>query len=103
MPLHIWCYRAAVAGQAPAAILERFRWEISIWTPDDRKKFEEAITQLEEDRDNPLTMELLVQAYYETGQTEKLNEIEERLRGTNVPTMEQALVVPAVRAKLPIM
>jgi Tfp pilus assembly protein PilF len=69
----------------------------------DQKKFEEAITQLEEDRDNPLTMELLVQAYYETGQTEKLNEIEERLRGTNVPTMEQALVVPAVRAKLPIM
>ena len=43
MPLHIWCYRAAVAGQAPAAILERYRWEISIWTPDDRKKFEDAI------------------------------------------------------------
>ena len=43
MPLHIWCYRAAVAGQAPAAILERFRWEISIWTPDDRKKFDDAM------------------------------------------------------------
>jgi hypothetical protein len=58
---------------------------------------------LEEDRDNPFTMQLLVQAYYETGKTEQLYEIEERLRGTNVPTMEQALVVPAVRAKLPIM
>jgi hypothetical protein len=43
MPLHIWAYRAAVAGQAPAAILERFRWEISIWTPDDRKKFDDAV------------------------------------------------------------
>jgi tetratricopeptide (TPR) repeat protein len=69
----------------------------------EQKKFEEAIAQLEEDRDNPFTMELLVQAYYETGRTDKLYEIEERLRGTNVPTMEQALVVPAVRAKLPIM
>jgi tetratricopeptide (TPR) repeat protein len=69
----------------------------------EQKKFEEAIAQLEEDRDNPLTMELLVQAYYETGLTDKLHEIEERLRGTNVPTMEQVLVVPAIRAKLPIM
>ena len=43
MPLRIWCYRAALAGQAPAAILERWRWQISIWTPDDRKKFEDAV------------------------------------------------------------
>jgi len=43
MPLRIWCYRAAIAGQAPAAILERWRWQISIWTPDDRKKFEDAV------------------------------------------------------------
>jgi tetratricopeptide (TPR) repeat protein len=69
----------------------------------DQKKFDEAISQLEEDRDNPFTMQLLVQAYYETGNTDQLYQIEERLRGTNVPTMEQALVVPAVRAKLPIM
>ncbi|MGA8428419.1 MAG: tetratricopeptide repeat protein [Candidatus Sulfotelmatobacter sp.] len=69
----------------------------------DQKKFEDAIAQLEEDRDNPFTMELLVQAYYETGKTDKLYEIEEKLRGTNLPTMEQALVVPAARAKLPIM
>src|SRR6202451_257071 len=69
----------------------------------DQKKFDEAIAQFEEDQDNPFTMELLVQAYYETGKTDKLNETEERLRGTNLPTMEQALIVPAVRAKLPIM
>jgi tetratricopeptide (TPR) repeat protein len=67
----------------------------------DQKKYEDAISHLEEDRDNPFTMELLVQAYYQTMQTEKLHEIEARLRGTNVPTMEQALVVPAVRAKRP--
>jgi len=44
----------------------------------------------------------LVQAYYQTMQTEKLHEVEARLRGTNVPTMEQALVVPAARAKRPV-
>jgi tetratricopeptide (TPR) repeat protein len=67
----------------------------------DRKKFDEAITFLEEDEDNPFTMELLVQAYYETNQSDKLAEAEARLRGTNVPTMEQALVVPAARLRRP--
>ncbi len=67
----------------------------------DQKKCENAIAHLEEDQDNPFTMELLVQAYYQTMQTEKLHELEAKLRGTNVPTMEQALVVPAIRAKRP--
>jgi tetratricopeptide (TPR) repeat protein len=68
----------------------------------DQKKYQEAIAQLEEDRDNPFTVELLVQAYYQTGQTDKLHEAEAKLRGTNVPTMEQVLVVPAIRAQRPI-
>jgi tetratricopeptide (TPR) repeat protein len=67
----------------------------------DQKKYEEAIDYLEEDRDNPFTMELLVQAYYQSGQSEKLAEAETRLRGTNVPTIEQALVVPAARLRRP--
>ena len=69
----------------------------------DQKKFDEAITYLEEDQDNPFTMELLVQAYYQTNQPDKLAEAEARLRGTNVPTMEQALVVPAARLRRPEM
>ncbi len=69
----------------------------------DQKKFDEAIGYLEEDRDNPFTMELLVQAYYQTNQSDKLSEAEAVLRGTNVPTMEQALVVPAVRQHRPQM
>ena len=68
----------------------------------DQKKYDEAISHLEEDQDNPFTLELLVQAYYQTLQTEKLHEVEVRLRGTNVPTMEQALVVPAARARRPV-
>jgi hypothetical protein len=43
MPMRIWCYRAAVAGGAPAALLEKWRWTISIWTPDDRKKFDDSM------------------------------------------------------------
>jgi tetratricopeptide (TPR) repeat protein len=69
----------------------------------DQKKYEDAIAQLEEDQDNPFTLELLVQAYYHDLQTDKLHEAEAKLRGTNVPTMEQALVVPAVRVKRPNM
>ena len=67
----------------------------------DQKKLDEAIAYLEEDRDNPFTMELLVQAYYQTNQSDKLSQAEARLRGTNVPTMEQALVVPAARLRRP--
>jgi tetratricopeptide (TPR) repeat protein len=67
----------------------------------DQKKYQDAIALLEEDQDNPFTLELLVQAYYQTEQTEKLHEAEAKLRGTNMPTMEQALVVPAARSKRP--
>jgi tetratricopeptide (TPR) repeat protein len=67
----------------------------------DQKKLDEAISNLEDDRDNPFSMELLVQAYYQTNQPDKLAEAEARLRGTNVPTMEQALVVPAARLRRP--
>jgi Flp pilus assembly protein TadD len=67
----------------------------------DQKKFSEAIANLEEDQENPFTMELLVQAYYQTNQIDKLHAAEEKLRGTNVPTMEQALVVPAARSRRP--
>jgi tetratricopeptide (TPR) repeat protein len=68
----------------------------------DQKKYPEAIAHLEEDQDNPFTMQLLVQAYYETDQIDKLHQMEARLRSTNVATIEQAVVVPAVRAQRPI-
>jgi hypothetical protein len=48
-------------------------------------------------------MELLVQAYYQTNQSDKLAEAEAKLRGTNVATMEQALVVAAARLRRPEM
>src|SRR5208337_2501702 len=67
----------------------------------DQKKYDEAITYLEEDQDNPFTLELLVQAYYQTNQSDKLHQAEATLRGTNVATMEQAIVVSAARLRRP--
>jgi tetratricopeptide (TPR) repeat protein len=64
-------------------------------------KYEEAIAQLEEDEDDPFSMELLAKAYYEQGDSDKMHNIEAKLRGTNVPTIEQAIVVPAVRSRKP--
>ncbi len=67
-----------------------------------QKKYDDAIAHLEDDEDDPFSMNLLVQAYYETGDNDKLHDIEGKLRGTNVPTMEQALVVPSERTKRPL-
>jgi tetratricopeptide (TPR) repeat protein len=66
-----------------------------------RQKFEDAVPQLEDDENNPFSLELLSRAYSETGAFDKMHEVEAKLRGTNLPTMEQALVVPAVRARRP--
>jgi tetratricopeptide (TPR) repeat protein len=67
-----------------------------------RQKYADAIPHLEEDRDNPCSMELLSKAYAETEAFDKLHEEQAVLRSTNLPTMEQALVVPSVRAQRPM-
>jgi tetratricopeptide (TPR) repeat protein len=61
----------------------------------------EAIGHLEEDEDNPYSLELLSRAYAASGASDKRHEVEVKLRASNAPTMEQALVVPAVRARRP--
>lgn len=66
-----------------------------------QEKVPEAIAHLEEDEDNPYSLELLARAYSTTGASDKRHDIEARLRGTNAATMEQALVVSAVRARRP--
>ena len=66
-----------------------------------QQKWQDAIAHLEEDRDDPFSMQLLSRAYYEAGANDKMHEVEARLRGTNVPTIEQAVVVPAARAQKP--
>jgi tetratricopeptide (TPR) repeat protein len=66
-----------------------------------QQKIQEAISHLEEDEDNPYSLELLSRAYSSTGDAEKRHEVEVKLRATNAPTMEQALVVPGVRSRRP--
>ena len=61
--------------------------------------FKEAIAELEEDQDNPETLVLLARAYKESGAIEKSRAIEDRVRTTNLPSLEQALAAGAIRGK----
>jgi tetratricopeptide (TPR) repeat protein len=63
-------------------------------------KFAEAIPELEEDADEPLSMRLLWRAYGSTGASAQAQEIAAKLSALNVATVEQALVVPQFRAGL---
>ena len=67
----------------------------------DQEKYAEAIPQLEEDRNNPYSMELLSRACAQAGTADEMHDVDGALRGLNAPTMEQALVVPVVRGKRP--
>lgn len=66
-----------------------------------QQKIKGAIVHLEEDEDNPYSLELLSRAYSSAGAANKRHEVEVKLRASNMPTMEQALVVPAVRSRRP--
>ena len=63
--------------------------------------YKEAISHLVEVEDDPYSMKLLSQAYGEEGKFDEMHFVEARLRSTNVPTMEHAVVVPAARSKRP--
>jgi len=60
-------------------------------------KYEQAISHLEEDPDNPFSLQLLVAAYQRTGYSSGAQRTSEILADLNEPTLEQALVVPAFR------
>jgi len=64
------------------------------------KKPAEAIPHLEEDASNPVTMRLLWRAYTSTGADPQAQAIASKLAALNLPTVEQALVVPPFRAAL---
>ncbi len=63
-------------------------------------KHAEAITHLQEDSDDPISMRLLWNAYNNLGDTTNARALAEKLSSLNVPTEEQALVVPQFRANL---
>ncbi|HMF92108.1 MAG TPA: tetratricopeptide repeat protein [Candidatus Angelobacter sp.] len=60
-------------------------------------KYTEAVSSLEDDERNPLSMAALAVAYEKSGATEKAHRMAARLSNLNEPTIEQAVVVPAFR------
>ena len=64
-----------------------------------KKKWLEAIPHLEEDANDPFSMELLMTAYQKAGLPAKSERMARELVGLNTPSVEQALVVPEFRAK----
>jgi len=38
-------YRAALAADAPAALLAHWRWRLPYWTAEDRKEFEQTMAR----------------------------------------------------------
>lgn len=63
-------------------------------------KYEEAIAQLEEDVQSPLSLRQLVVAYEKTGNKEQARETTQKLAAFYEPTIEQALVVPEFRKSI---
>jgi tetratricopeptide (TPR) repeat protein len=61
------------------------------------QKYAEAISHLEEDETNPLSMRSLIDAYEKSGQKENAQRLARKLGEFNFPTIEQALVVPQFR------
>jgi tetratricopeptide (TPR) repeat protein len=66
-----------------------------------QNRFEEAITYLEVDSHNPVSMKWLVLAYQRTARLERAAELSGVLASLNEPTLEQALVVPEFREHQP--
>jgi tetratricopeptide (TPR) repeat protein len=60
--------------------------------------FPDAISHLEEDANNPLSLHLLAAAYQHVGHRDEAHSTSEMLANFNDPTLEQALIVPSFRA-----
>lgn len=63
-------------------------------------KYAEAVPHLEEDINDAVSARRLLTCYEKTGAAEQAKDLSTRLAALNVPTIEQAMVVPAFRAEL---
>ena len=62
-----------------------------------QKKYDDAISHLEEDKNNPLSLKLLALAYQKIGYSAGVKRTSDTLANLNDPSLEQALVVPEFR------
>lgn len=60
-------------------------------------QYKQAISELDEDINNPFSLALLAVSYQQTGDVASAKQITDTLANTNDPTLEQALIVPAFR------
>ncbi len=60
-------------------------------------KYKDAISHLEEDTNNPLSLKLLAVAYQKADDATEAKQTAETLANLNDPTLEQAMIVPAFR------
>src|SRR5579863_6076092 len=90
----------AMAGQSRSQIIQLCYHGAAGTVLMAQKKFAEAISHLEEDSANPLSMRLLWKAYAAIGAGSQAQAMASKLSGLNAPTVEQALVVPQFRASL---
>jgi tetratricopeptide (TPR) repeat protein len=67
-----------------------------------QQKYQEAIAQLQEDANDPYSLQLLSKAYNQTGSADDVHTVESKLRAINMPTIEQAVVVVPARALPPV-
>ena len=63
-----------------------------------QQKYTDAITQLEEDFANPMSMKLLVTAYEKSGDKQQAKSLRKKLNDWRIPSIEEALIVPAFRS-----
>lgn len=62
-----------------------------------RHRYSEAVSYLEQDTDNPLSLRLLITTYGKLGDDMDVKRNKDRLNNLNDPTVEQAFVVPPFR------
>jgi tetratricopeptide (TPR) repeat protein len=63
-------------------------------------KYDEAVSHLEEDGQNPLSLKQLIIAYEKTGNKEDAGRTAQKLAAFNEPTLEQAIIVPEFRKSM---
>lgn len=64
-----------------------------------QKKYADAVSQLEEDFANPISMKVLLTAYEQNGNTQQAAALRKKLAEWRIPSVEEALVVPAMRTQ----
>lgn len=65
-----------------------------------QSKYEEAVSHLEEDGQNPVSLKQLIVAYEKMGNKEDAGRTAQKLAAFNEPTLEQAIVVPEFRKSM---